>query len=158
MKTLGLIGGTSWVSTAEYYKLLNQMVTERLGGYNAARLLLHSVNFAEYKKLADERNTAEITRRLVRIAQTLEGAGAEAIVLCANTMHLAAAEVRTSTGIPLIHIAEATAEAIAERGFKTAALLGTRLTMEQPFYREKLAERGIETMIPNDAEREFVNQ
>ena len=99
MKTLGLIGGTSWVSTAEYYKLLNQMVTERLGGYNAARLLLHSVNFAEYKKLADERNTAEITRRLVRIAQTLEGAGAEAIVLCANTMHLAAAEVRTSTGI-----------------------------------------------------------
>jgi aspartate racemase len=157
MKTLGLIGGTSWISTIDYYTLLNRLVGERLGGAASAKLLLYSVNFEEYKGRVLAGAWSEVAVEWTAIARMLEHAGAEGLMFCANTPHAMADEIQAAVGIPLIHIAEATARAIGEKGLKKVGLLGTKATMELPFYRERLARHGIEVVIPDETERVFIN-
>src|SRR5215216_193550 len=129
MKTLGLIGGTSWVSTVDYYKLINQQINQRLGGLNAARLVLYSMNYEEFKPPADPKDWGTISENLVKIAKNLQHSGAECILLCANTPHMAAETIEINLDIPLIHIAEETAKEISKNNLKKVGLLGTKLTM-----------------------------
>lgn len=157
MKTLGLIGGTTWVSTVDYYKYINQFTTEKIGGLNSAKILLYSVRFSDVKSLADAGDWESLGDLMSGIAQNLEKGGAEAIVLCANTMHIVADKVQEKTNIPLIHITDATAKAILVQNLKEVALLGTKFTMENDFYKNRLANYGIETIIPNDEERDFIH-
>ena len=157
MKTLGLIGGTTWHSTLEYYRALNEGVARRLGGLSSAQLLLHSVNFAEFTPPVDEEGWTSLGQRLGDIAARLEGAGADAVLLCANTPHRVADEVQARVRIPLLHIADATAEAIARQGIDHVALLGTRPTMEQTFFTARLAQRGIGALVPNEADRTMIH-
>lgn len=158
MRTLGLIGGLSWHSTIEYYRLLNQKVAARLGGLHSAKLLLYSVDFEEFRPPPDEAGWRDIAARFCALARRLEGAGAEALILCANTAHRVADEVQGAIGIPLVHIADATGRAVAARGLGTVGLLGTRFTMEQPFFRERLARAGIEALVPDEAERDLIHR
>ena len=153
MKTLGLIGGMSWESTAVYYRLLNQMTRERLGGSHSASLILWSVDFEPITLMQAEGRWDEAAAILVDAARRLEQAGAEALMICANTMHRMAEEVRAAVGIPLIHIADATADAVLATEVRRPLLLGTRYSMEQPFYRERLAERGLDVTIPGEVDR-----
>jgi aspartate racemase len=157
MKTLGLIGGTTWVSTVDYYKYINQLTTEKLGGLNSARILLYSVRFSDVKSLADAGDWESLGELMSGIAQNLEKGGAEAIILCANTMHIVADKVQEKTNIPLIHITDATAKEILRQNLKKVALLGTKFTMENDFYHKRLSDYGIETIIPNDEERDFIH-
>jgi len=157
MKTLGLIGGTTWVSTVDYYKLINQKTNELLGGLNSAKILLYSVNFEEFRPPVDPADWGELTQKFTAIAKKLEQDGADALVFCANTPHLIADEVRTQLGIPLIHIAEAAAEEIASRNIKKVILLGTRITMEQDFFKDKLLQKGIAVLIPNAEDRQYIH-
>jgi aspartate racemase len=154
MKTLGLIGGMSAESTAVYYQTLNRLVRERLGGLHSARIALWSVDFAPIAELqaADDWDATGVI--LADAARRLAAAGAEAILICANTMHLNAAQVQAAVPLPLIHIADATAEALKARGVTRALLLGTRFTMEKPFYAERLAAHGLGVLTPSPAERE----
>ena len=157
MKTLGLIGGTTWVSTVDYYKYINQLVAERLGGANSAQILLHSLNFEELKTLFYAGEWGRVAEVLSEIAAGLEKMGARAIVLCSNTTHIAAAAIERQINIPLISVTDATAREIKRLDLKRVALLGTRFTMEKDFYPAKLAQYEIETIVPDDAEREFIN-
>lgn len=157
MKTLGLIGGTSWLSTVQYYTNINQLVNERLGGLNSARMFLYSLNLEEFRPPTDPAAWKPTTAHLISIAHRLETAGAECLVICANTPHMVADIIQKSIGIPLIHIAEATALEIKRQGLKKVALLGTRITMEQSFYTDKLSAHGIETIIPEAEDREFID-
>ena len=157
MKTIGLIGGTTWLSTVDYYKLINRKVNEKLGGDSSAKLLLYSVDFAEYRKLAEENNWDEMSRRLCPVAKMLETGGAECLLLCANTLHIIANDIRKSINIPLIHIAEETVNQIKKSGLKKVGLLGTRFTMEKDFYKKILIENQIEPLIPGDDERIFIH-
>ena len=157
MKTLGLIGGTTWVSTVDYYKYINRQVGEKLGGLNSARILLYSLNFDELKTLFEREDWRRVAEILTAIAKNLETAGAGGIVLCSNTIHIAADEIARQIDIPLISVTDATAREINKHGLKRVALLGTRFTMDKDFYPKKLGEYEIETIIPNDAEREFIN-
>ncbi len=158
MKTLGLIGGTSWVSTIDYYRLINQMVNERLGSVNAATLLLYSVNFAEFLPPADEAGWRHFTSRFIEIARRLEAGGAEGLVLCANTPHKVAPEISAAISIPLIHIAEATAREVERHRHGTVGLIGTRFTMQERFYQDMLAKYGIDTLTPEAADREYIHE
>jgi aspartate racemase len=158
MKTLGLIGGTTWVSTADYYVQINQLTNRRLGGENSAQILLYSVNFDEFKRAADAGDWQLFGEMFSSIAQNLEKAGADAIVLCANTAHIVAADVASRLSIPLIDITDATAGEISKQNLKRVALLGTKFTMENDFYKKKLWQYGIETMIPGDEERDFIHE
>ena len=153
MKTLGLIGGMSWESTTLYYQFLNRIARDRLGGQHSASLVLVSVDFAPIAGMQAAGLWDEATSEMVDAARRLERAGAEAIVICANTMHRMADDVAASVGVPLIHVAEATAAAITSAGVKRPLLLATRFTMEQPFYRDRLRARGVETSVPPAAER-----
>lgn len=157
MKTLGLVGGTSWVSTAEYYRLLNQKLNERLGGHQYARCIIHSLNFGEVIALQEAGDSDGVFKLLLDAAIGLERSGAQGILLCANTMHQHAAVIQARISIPLLHIASATAEAIAAKKLLTVALLGTRPTMEMDFFKEKLAEREIAAVIPNEEDRTFIH-
>jgi aspartate racemase len=157
MKTLGLIGGTTWFSTIDYYRHINRMVAERLGGMNSAKILLYSLNFDELKTLFYENDWVQVGEILSRIAKNLENAGAEAIVLCSNTTHIPAEDVARQINIPLIHIADATAGEIFKLNLKKVALLGTKFTMDSDYYERKLAQSGIELIIPEQEEREFIN-
>lgn len=157
MKTLGLIGGTTWPSTVDYYRYLNRLTGERTGGAMYPRLILYSVNFVEYKALADAYDWKEIADRLSAIAVKLEAAGAEAVVLCANTTHIVADIVSEGVNIPLLNIVDAVGKEIQGRGIKRVALLGTRYTMENEFYQNKLGGYGIETIVPKTDERDFVH-
>jgi aspartate racemase len=157
MKTLGLIGGTTWVSTVDYYRYINQLTLERLGGLNSAKILLYSVRFSEIKTLADAGDWKSLGELMSGIAQNLEKAGAEAIILCANTMHIVADRILEDITIPLVHITDAAARAILAQNLKKVALLGTRFTMENDFYHRRLADYGIETTIPNEEERDFIH-
>lgn len=157
MKTLGLIGGTTWVSTVDYYKYINQLTIERLGGLNSAKMLLYSVRFEPVKALADAGDWENFGNFFSEIALNLEKAGAEAIVLCANTSHIVAERVEQNISIPVIHITDATALEIQRQALKKVALLGTRFTMENDFYHKRLARFGIETIIPDDEERDFIH-
>ena len=153
MKTLALIGGMSWESTAHYYARINQLVAERLGGLHSARLLLYSLDFDELQRMQHADDWAGATRLLVDAAKRLERAGAEGLVICANTMHLVAPEIETVVKLPLIHVADGTAKAVKDRGIRTVALLGTRFTMEKDFYRRRLERHGLRVMVPDEAAR-----
>ena len=158
MRTIGLIGGMSWESTAVYYRLLNRMARERLGGLHSAQLILWSFDFAEIGALQAAADWDAATRRMIDAAQGLERGGAECLVICTNTMHKMAEDVQAAVGIPLIHIADATATAIKRAGARAPLLLATRYTMEQDFYKGRLAAKhGIGVRIPGDAERTKVH-
>lgn len=159
MKTLGLIGGMSWESSLEYYRLLNRQIAARLGGLHSARCILYSVDFAEVE--ADQRrgDWDQLAQKMVDAAQRLEWAGAEGLLICSNTMHRVADEVSSAVPLPLIHIADATGEAVRRQKLHRVALLGTRYTMEQDFLSRRLREcYGIETILPNPEERECVHR
>jgi len=158
VKTLGLIGGMTWLSTVEYYRLINQEVNERAGGRQSARLILYSVNFAEFVPSIDELGWRDIAARLATIARSLEDAGAEGLLLCANTPHKVADDVRAAITIPLIHIAEVTARAIRAKRLRKVALLGTRFTMEESFFRDTLTAADIESIIPEKDDRDFIHE
>jgi aspartate racemase len=153
LRLLGLIGGISPESTAHYYQLLNRMARERLGGKHSAPLLLWSVDFAPIAALQEEGDWDALTDAMIDAAKRLEGAGAEALLICANTMHLMADDVAAAIGIPLIHIADVTATALKHRGVQRPVLLATRFTMEEPFYCDRLRRHGIDPIVPNDADR-----
>ena len=158
MKTIGLIGGMSWESTVSYYQLINETIKEKLGGLHSAKILLYSVDFAEierYQASGDWDKSAEV---LSQIAQNLEQAGADFIVICTNTMHKVAPQIQKTISIPILHIAQATADALLENGIKKVGLLGTKYTMTQEFYKEKLLEAGLEVVIPDQAGVEEVNR
>jgi len=157
MKTIGLIGGASWISTVEYYRIINQQVNERLGGVNSARILLYSVNFEELKPPADWNGWIVTADILSGIAQRLENAGADCLLLCSNTPHIIADLIQQKINIPLVNIAEETSREIAKKKFKTVALLGTKFTMEHVFFKEKLLKNNINTLIPDEAGREFIH-
>ncbi len=160
MRTLGLIGGMSWESTAIYYRQLNEIARERLGGLHSARLLLSSFDFAEIAEYQHRGDWAGAAVMMIDAATRLQLAGADALVICTNTMHKLADEVQAAVPtLPLLHIADATAEAMKRQGCRRPALLATRFTMEQDFYKGRLARRhGIEPLVPDDAGRETVHR
>ncbi len=157
MKTLGLIGGTTWVSTVDYYRLINQQINKKLGGQSSAKILLYSVNFAEFIPPIDPKEWGEITKKFTDIAVKLEKAGAECIAFCANTPHIISDEIQRIIKIPIINIAEETAKVISEYKYKKVGLLGTRITMEQSFYKDKLLNYNITVIIPDYEERKFIH-
>ena len=158
MRLLGVLGGMSWTSTAEYYRLLNQGVATRLGGLHSARLLLHSVDFAPVAAMQHEGDWAGTAAVLVEAAQGLERAGAEGLLVATNTMHKVADEIEAATGIPLLHIADATATRLVADGRRTVGLLATAFTMEQAFYTDRLRQHGLEVLVPDDADRAEVHR
>jgi aspartate racemase len=153
MKTIGMIGGMSWVSTAEYYRLANEAVAERLGGLHSAKILLESVDFGEIEKLKLADRWDEIGARLAAAAVRLEASGADLIVLCTNTMHHVAGDIEAAISVPFVHIADTTATAVEDAGVSRVGLLGTAFTMEQEFYRDRVASHGIEVLVPGDEDR-----
>jgi aspartate racemase len=159
MKTMGLIGGMSWESTVTYYRLINQGIKARLGGHHSAKMILHSVDFAEIEQLQKTDQWDEAGKLLGSAARSLEIAGAECIVLCTNTMHKVATQIEQAVSIPLLHIADGTAAAIKAAGVDTVGLLGTRFTMEQDFYVGRLRDRhGIKVLTPTQEERDEVHR
>ena len=158
MKTIGLVGGLTWHSSVDYYRFINQQVNERLGGDQAAKIILYSVNYGEIKKLTQAGDWKVITAIISEAAKKTEAAGADCLLLGANTMHHIAGEVAAAINIPLIHIADATAKAIKEKSIKTVALLGTKYTMQFDFYKNKLASHGIKTLIPDESGVEAINK
>jgi aspartate racemase len=157
MKTIGIIGGMTWVSSLDYYRLLNEMVNEKLGGAESAKIILYSVNFGEIKKLTEAGEWEAIEEILVSSAKKLELAGADCILIGANTMHKMADEVGAAVGIPLIHVAEETAKVISGKQLKKVALLGTKYTMQLDFYKDKLSGHGIAAIIPSEEDINYVN-
>jgi len=159
MRTIGLLAGMSWESTVPYYRDINRYVSERLGGFHSARIVMWSVDFHRLEALASAGEWEEIGRILADRARRLEKAGADFIVLCTNTMHKVAPDIESAVDIPLLHIADAIGEAARESGIRTVGLLGTRFTMAEPFYRERLAMRhGLEVLIPTEEQREVVDR
>lgn len=159
MKTIGLIGGMSWESTLEYYRLLNEGVKSRLGGYHSARCLLYSVDFAEIEALQRAEEWGRMAEMLADAARRLEGGGADFLLLCTNTMHRVADEIQAAVHIPLLHIADAAGQAIRAAGLQHVGLLGTRFTMEQDFYAGRLKRQfGLQVSIPASEERELVHR
>jgi len=158
MKTLGLIGGMSWESTVIYYQHMNRMVRSQLGGLHSARLLLWSFDFQEIEKDQASGDWEAASGKMCDAAKRLKAAGAEAIVICTNTMHKMADQVEAASGLPLIHIADATAKAIKQKGLSKVGLLATRYTMEENFYKGRLIEKhGLEVVIPNEENRAIVH-
>jgi len=159
MKTIGLLGGMSWESTVPYYRQINEAVKTRLGGLHSARIVLYSVDFAEIERLQHDGDWDAAGAMLAEAAQALVRAGVDFIVLCTNTMHKVAPAIEAATNIPLLHIADSTAAAIRRAGLSCVGLLGTRFTMEQAFYRGRLAERhGIEVLVPEPDDRDRVHR
>jgi aspartate racemase len=158
VRRLGLIGGMSWESTTEYYRLINRGVAERLGGLHSADLILHSVDFAPIAALQESGDWDGAGDRLADAARGLERAGAEGIVLCTNTMHHVSARIEAATALPLLHIVDPTGGALSRAGIRRAGLLGTRYTMELPFWRQRLQDRfGIELLVPEAPDRAVVH-
>jgi aspartate racemase len=158
MKTLGLIGGMSWLSTAEYYRVINEEINERLGGANSAKILLYSVNFDELQPPADWEGWMRTAETLTVISNKLINAGADCILICSNTPHLVADLIQKNINVPLINIAEETSKQIAGSKIKTVGLLGTKFTMEQSFFKDQLARFDITALIPDETEREFIHK
>jgi aspartate racemase len=159
MKTIGLIGGMSWESTVPYYRLINEAVRERLGGLHSAKVVLYSVDFHDIEQRMQRGEWEAVAVALAKAAALLESAGADFLVLCTNTMHKVAPAIEAAVGIPFLHIIDPTADAIKQAGLKTVGLLGTRFTMEQPFYRDRLTERhGVKVLIPEAEERAMVHR
>lgn len=158
MKTIGMIGGMSWESTAEYYRIINEVVNDRLGGVHSASCLIYSFDFAEIEALQAEGDWDTATFRMINAARQLERGGADGLIICTNTMHRMADDVQNAVDIPLIHIADPTAAAIKEAGIKDIGLLGTRYTMEQDFYRGRLEnDHELQVIVPNETDRAQVN-
>jgi aspartate racemase len=157
MKLMGLIGGTGWPSTLEYYRKINEGVNRKLGGLNFAKCILYSFNYAEIDELNKKNDLEELYNKVLYATEALEVAGAEGIILCANTLHIFADRLQAELDVPLIHIADATADAILHTGTRNVALLGTRITMEMDFYKDKLLQRGIHVIIPEAEERGFIH-
>jgi len=159
MKTIGLIGGMSWESSLEYYRILNETVKVRLGGTHSARCVMYSLDFDEIEALQREDRWDEATRVMIAAARHVQAGGADFVVICTNTMHKMAEQVAAAIDIPLLHIADATAAVIKDRGLHKIGLLGTRFTMEQDFYRGRLEEmHGLEVLIPETGDREVVHR
>ena len=158
LKTIGLIGGMSWESTATYYKIINETVKEKLGGLHSAKCILYSVDFQEIEECQANGNWEKSGEILGEAAYNLEKAGADFIVICTNTMHKVVNQIKEKISIPILHIAEMTAEKILEKGLKNIALLGTKYTMEQDFYKSKLIEKGINVIIPDKNDIEIINE
>lgn len=158
MKTIGILGGMSWESTIPYYRLINEAVKQRLGGLHSARVLLHSVDFAEIESFQRSGDWHAAGAQLAAAARGLQSAGAELMLIATNTMHKVAPAVAAAIDIPLLHVADAAAAAVRSAGIRRVGLLGTRFTMEQDFYRERLAAHGFEVMTPPAADRERVHQ
>ncbi|UKJ08357.1 aspartate/glutamate racemase family protein [Solitalea lacus] len=156
MKKLGLIGGISWVSTADYYKLINEGVNERLGGLNFAECMIHSFNYADIKRNNDNNDWDSTLKMITQASLGLKLSGAEAIILCANTMHKIADDLEEIIGLPVIHIATETANVIHQLGIKKVGLLGTKFTMELDFFKNKLSNQSIEALIPEVGDRDFI--
>ena len=158
MKTIGLIGGMSWESSASYYRMLNEQVKQRLGGLHSAECLMYSVDFEEIERFQSQGKWQEAGERLADVARSLEKGGAELIVLCTNTMHKVVSSIEEAITIPVVHIADATAKEIHANHLHTVGFLGTKYTMEQDFYKERIADSGIKVLIPEAAERDMINQ
>jgi len=159
MKTIGLIGGMSWESSIEYYRIINETAKQKLGGLHSAKSLMITVDFAEIEKLQHEDRWDEAAQVLVDCARQLEHGGADFIVLCTNTMHKLADQIIASVNIPFLHIADATAQRIVAAGMKKVGLLGTRFTMEHDFYKGRLIDNhGLEVLIPNSSDREIIHR
>ena len=158
LKTIGLIGGMSWESTVTYYKIINETVKEKLGGLHSAKCILYSVDFQEIEECQANGNWEKSGEILGEAANNLEKAGADFIVICTNTMHKVINQIKEKISIPILHIAEMTAEKILEKGLKNIALLGTKYTMEQDFYKSKLIEKGINVIIPDKNDIETINE
>ena len=158
LKTIGLIGGMSWESTVTYYKIINETVKEKLGGLHSAKCILYSVDFQEIEECQANGNWEKSGEILGEAAYNLEKAGADFIVICTNTMHKVINQIKEKISIPILHIAEMTAEKILEKGLKNIALLGTKYTMEQDFYKSKLIEKGINVIIPDKNDIEIINE
>ena len=159
MKTIGLLGGMSWESTASYYALINETVKQRLGGLHSARLLINSIDFAEISDLQHAGDWSELGARLTREALRLESAGADCLLLCTNTMHRVAETIEAGLSVPLLHIADAAGAALSAAGVSRVGLLGTRFTMQESFYRDRLRQRfGLDVLVPPEAEQERVHR
>ena len=159
MKTIGLIGGMSWESTATYYRLINEAVKQRLGGLHSAKVVLYSVDFAQVENMQNAGDWDGAGVLLAHAARSLESAGADFLLLCTNTMHKVAPAIQTAVHIPFLHIADPTAEAIKAAGFSSVGLLGTRFTMEQDFYTGRLREKyGLQVLVPDLPDRDIVHR
>jgi aspartate racemase len=158
MKVIGLIGGMSWESSVEYYRIINEEVRRRLGGLHSARCLIYSVDFEEMARFQSDGDWKEAGEKLGDVAHSLEIAGADFIVICTNTMHKVVGYIEEKINIPILHIADATALQIKKKGIRSVGLLGTKYTMEQDFYKLRLESNGIKVLIPNDNDREIVNK
>ncbi len=161
IKTIGIIGGVSWVSSLEYYRLMNQMVHEKLGGLHSAQILMYSIEFGEFsrqERLADQGDWRPLRKIMIDAAERLKNGGADFIVIASNTMNSSAEEIEDKVKIPVLHIADATGKKIREKGLKSVILLGTKYTMESNFYRSRLEKRyGLDVIVPDQAEREYIN-
>ena len=157
MKTIGVLGGMSWESSLEWYRLANERVHSLRGGHHSARILLDSLDFAEIEEMQARDDWEAAGALLAARAHALEGAGAEVLVLATNTMHLVAERIQDAVSIPFLHIADVTADAITASGLRTVGLLGTAFTMERPFYADRLAQHGIRTIVPDEADRRVVH-
>ena len=157
MKTLGLIGGLSWYATSVYYKTLNELTNQHLGNAHSSKLLLFSVDFEEFRLLQEVGNWNGVENMLSDIAIRLENAGADCIVMCANTVHLVADTIRQKIKIPLLHSAEETAREIVSQKINKVALLGTKFTMENPFFKDRLSQLGIDTIVPDEADKDYIH-
>lgn len=158
MKTIGLIGGMSWESTALYYRQINEAVRQRLGGLHSAKIILWSVDFDGIAALQRAGDWAAAGEQLAQAARALEAAGTDFLLLCTNTMHKVAPAIEAAVRIPLLHIADPTAQAIQSAGFSTVGLLGTRFTMEQPFYVDRLQHHGLQVLLPDAPDRDTVHR
>ena len=159
MKTIGLLGGMSWESTLKYYRAINKGVQKALGGFHSARIVLYSVDFEPIEQLQAKGDWAEMARILSDAAQRIQAAGADFLLICTNTMHKVAPEIEAAIQIPILHIADATAEVLVQEGIKTVGLLGTAFTMEQTFYKERLTNNyGLKVLVPNEDDRKIVHK
>ena len=158
MKTIGLIGGMSWESSAQYYAIINRAVRDRLEGSHSAKILMHSLDFGEIERLQHDGDWSSLTVQMVDVAKRVQAGGADVVLICSNTMHLMADAMAAEIDIPLLHVVDQTSAAIVKAGLKRVGLLGTAFTMERPFYRDRLAAAGLEVLIPSDADRRDVHR
>lgn len=158
LKTIGLLGGMSWESSSEYYRIINQTVNRKLGGHHSAKSVMYSVDFEEIKKLQHSDRWGEATELMIKGAQYIEKGGADFLVICTNTMHKMASDIQQHIGIPILHIADATAKKIKDQGINRVGLLGTKFTMEEDFYKGRLiANHSLKVNIPREKERQVVH-
>jgi aspartate racemase len=158
MLTIGMLGGMSWESSAEYYRLANELVRDRLGGLHSAQCLLYSVDFADVEAMQATGRWDDAAKVLAAGAKALEAGGADLLLLCTNTMHKVAGQVEDAVGIPFVHLGDATASAVRAAGVERVGLLGTAFTMEQDFYRDRLASHGLTVLVPEPADRDLVHR